>query len=68
MKPIILVISAITLITLFAPQASGWKGAHRVYDPETKGYNCADCTFHRKNAKGQKQYRYKRTGRPKNKE
>jgi hypothetical protein len=67
MKTIILVISAITLIALSAPQASaGWKGTHNLYDPDRKGYRCEHCMFaHRKNAKGQKQYRHKRTGRPK---
>jgi hypothetical protein len=69
MKAIILVISAITLIALSAPQASaGWKGKHHLYDPDTRSYRCEHCMFHRKNAKGQRHYRSRRTGRLKNNE
>jgi hypothetical protein len=60
----LIVISAITLIALSAPQASaGWKGTHHLYDPDRKGYRCEHCMFRGKNAKGQKHYHSKRTGR-----
>ena len=75
MKAIILVISAITLIALSAPQASAkWGVFTRAYDPDTKGYTCGGNPMcearraNRRNANGHKQYRYKRTRRTKNKE